>query len=173
VIGVGELDGRGDDLFKALGFGGVGSELIEDLVYDFEGFVGRVGVEEVVDGFSGADEKVIGVDFEMLADIRWKFHLNYLNLLSAQFYNSFPRIENTRNIKLRYKLNINQINRINKINPKNHFNPINQINPKNHFNPINQINPINHFNPLNPINNLNPHLIGITETGINLKRVYH
>jgi hypothetical protein len=123
VIGVGELDGRGDDLFKALGFGGVGSELIEDLVYDFEAFIGRVGLEELVDGFAGADEKVIRVDFEMLGDIRWKFHLNYLNLLSAQFYNSFSRIENTRNIKLRS-------NRINMINHLNQINKINKINKK-------------------------------------------
>ncbi len=102
MVGVGELDGGGDDLLEALSFGGVGSQFVEDFVHDFEAFVGRVGLEELVDVFAGTYDKSVGVDFEMLADIRWKFHLNYLNLLSAQFYNSFSLIENTRIRKLRF-----------------------------------------------------------------------
>ena len=66
MVWVIELNGSGDDLFEALGFGRVGSELIDDIVEYFGALIDKIGLDLFVEGFSGANNKALLVDFEIL-----------------------------------------------------------------------------------------------------------
>lgn len=82
-----KFDGTGNNLFEALCFSRISTELIKYLIDHFSSLINKIGLNEFIDSFTSTYDKAILINFEILVNIGWKFHiLTYLILLyKSQF----------------------------------------------------------------------------------------
>ena len=102
VVAAWELNGASDDLLEALGLCGVGSKLIDYFMNHFGPLIDEIGLDEFRKRFSCADDKAILVDFEILANIRWKFHFKLSDYIITQVIRILFYLLNKEFIYIRY-----------------------------------------------------------------------